>query len=363
MYPLPEGMFAPRNQWYIAAWASEICRDPFERWFLGEPVALYRREDGRAVALEGRCPHRSYPLGKSRVVGDGIQCGYHGITFGPDGRCTSIPSQAVIPSACRVRSYPLVEQWDWVWIWMGDPGNADSALIPTEAELFDGRHVMTSGGHRLLEGRYMLFHDNLFDLTHLGYLHQNSFGGGAGAQNTVPKVEIGPNKVSSLYTQLNVDIPEFHAQVIGYNGKVDRYEGLTCYLPGLHVGGMRLTKPGRANEWVGSSKVYHGITPATKGTTHYFFASGLSWSNDPADSKRQFDFIMDIVIEEDAAAASLIERMLGQLGSEWPCELLIRADNVCVVGRRAFERLISEERASTDEAASASPSASEQAAI
>lgn len=352
MYPLAEGMFAPRNQWYIAAWSDEVGRDPIERWILDEPVALYRRQDGRAVALEGRCPHRSYPLGKSGVVGDGIQCGYHGLVFGPDGRCTSVPSQRTVPNVCRVKAFPLVEQWRWLWIWMGEPELADESLIPAEDELFDGKHVMTAGGHRLLAGRYMLYHDNLFDLTHLGYLHKNSFGGGKGAQNTVPQVEAGPNKVRSIYTQLNVEIPEFHSQVIGYTGQVDRYEGLTCYLPGLHVGGMLLTEPGRPEAWVGSSKVYHGITPATRHTTHYFFASGLSWSQDPEDSRRQFDFIMNVVIEEDAQAARYIEEMIEKMGGR-PSETLIRADKVCVTGRRAFEALIDKERAPAETPAQA----------
>jgi phenylpropionate dioxygenase-like ring-hydroxylating dioxygenase large terminal subunit len=46
MYPLSEGMFAPRKQWYIAAWSTEIQRSPMERWILNEPVAFYRKEDG-----------------------------------------------------------------------------------------------------------------------------------------------------------------------------------------------------------------------------------------------------------------------------------------------------------------------------
>ena len=75
MCPLWDGLFAPQNRWYIAAWSSEVTREPMERWLLDEPVALYRKEDGQAVALGGRCPHRSFPLGRSRVVGNNIQCG------------------------------------------------------------------------------------------------------------------------------------------------------------------------------------------------------------------------------------------------------------------------------------------------
>ena len=111
MYPLSDGLIAPQNQWYVAAWSSDVTREPIERWILDEPVAFYRKQDGTPVALDGRCPHRSFPLGKSRVVGDTIQCGYHGIQFGPDGYGVMVPSQAHVPRVCKVRAYPLVERW------------------------------------------------------------------------------------------------------------------------------------------------------------------------------------------------------------------------------------------------------------
>ncbi len=53
MYPLPDDYFAPKHLWYLAGWSSQIGREPTERWILDEPVALYRKEDGTAVALEG----------------------------------------------------------------------------------------------------------------------------------------------------------------------------------------------------------------------------------------------------------------------------------------------------------------------
>lgn len=190
MYPLDKDGFAPRNQWYIAAWFEEIGRAPLERWILDEPIVLYRREDGRAVALEGRCPRRGFPFGKSELGGDTIKCGYHGIRFGTDGKCASIPTQSVVPSACHVKTFPIVEQWRWLWIWMGDPERADEQLIPSAdwLSLDDGVHTIASGGYRLVNSRYMLLHDNLFDLTHGGHLHAKSFGGGAGAQDTVPEI-------------------------------------------------------------------------------------------------------------------------------------------------------------------------------
>jgi len=121
----------PRNCWYVAAWDHEIKRLTLNRRILlGEAVVLYRTSDGAPAALEDRCCHRHAPLSHGRLKRDEIECAYHGLRFAPDGRCTHIPSQDSIPASACVRSYPVVERYHWLWIWMGDPALADDSLIP-----------------------------------------------------------------------------------------------------------------------------------------------------------------------------------------------------------------------------------------
>ena len=135
MYPFTQGSFAVRNGWYVAAFARDVTRDLLARTILGQPVVLYRKQDGAAVAVGGRCPHRHYPLGESCLKGDSIECGYHGIAFGPDGQCTKVPSQTHVPRSYRIPTYPLVEHGIWMFIWMGDPDRADPALLPGLREI------------------------------------------------------------------------------------------------------------------------------------------------------------------------------------------------------------------------------------
>ena len=67
---------------------------------------MYRRTDGQVAALEDACWHRLLPLSMGRLEGDELVCGYHGLVYNAQGRCTHMPSQETInPSAC-VRSYP-----------------------------------------------------------------------------------------------------------------------------------------------------------------------------------------------------------------------------------------------------------------
>ena len=57
-----------RNYWYVAAWDHEIGREPLGRTLLGEPVVMFRKQDGTPVAFEDRCCHRRAPLSLGRVV-------------------------------------------------------------------------------------------------------------------------------------------------------------------------------------------------------------------------------------------------------------------------------------------------------
>ena len=120
-----------RNYWYVAATDSEIGRKPFRRIIMNEPVVFYRTEDGAPVALEDRCPHRRLPLSMGKLVdGDVLQCYYHGLRFDRTGACVRVPGQDMIPATARVKKYPVVDRYKWLWIWMGDPALADPAKIP-----------------------------------------------------------------------------------------------------------------------------------------------------------------------------------------------------------------------------------------
>src|SRR6476646_5659601 len=83
----------PMNAWYAAAWSHEIKRELTARTVCNKDIVLYRRTDGHVAALEDACWHRLVPLSLGNLKGDDVQCGYHGIEFNSDGRCTFMPAQ------------------------------------------------------------------------------------------------------------------------------------------------------------------------------------------------------------------------------------------------------------------------------
>jgi len=344
MYPFKEGCFAPRNGWYVAAFVHELGRELLSRWILNEPVVLYRTEAGAPIALDGRCPHRHFPLAKGCLKGDEIQCGYHGITFGPDGKCTRVPAQRHVPQTYKVKKYPLVEHGMWVFIWPGDPEKADEALLPNlDASGWNNPDFRFEPFYVVeVEGRYQLLNDNLLDLTHLAYLHGTSIGVEANATTPEQREEFD-HVLKSRRHMKKVPMMATQAGRFGYHGPVDRISGMDFYLPGFHAGldEMRIPEDHstRGGEMLTIHRVFHAVTPGKRNTTNYFFAMGGVMSDDEFAQAKVF---LEPVIEEDAMATREIENMLNNLGY-FPDELMLKSDAGAVQGRRKLQAMMDRE--------------------
>ena len=107
------------------------------------------------------------------MIGDQIQCGYHGMRFDESGKCTSIPGQSNIPPQMKARSYPVEERYGWVWVWMGEPELADVELIP-DYHWNEADGWTPVNGYMIFDAEYILLVDNLLDLTHETYVHQRT---------------------------------------------------------------------------------------------------------------------------------------------------------------------------------------------
>jgi vanillate O-demethylase monooxygenase subunit len=352
MYPFEEGSFAPRNGWYVAAFAHEIGRELTGRTILGEPVVLYRKEDGVAVAVGGRCPHRHYPLAASCLTGDTIVCGYHGIAFGADGACTDIPSQDFVPRSYRIPTYPLVEHGMWAWIWPGDPALADPALLPDLEGIdftgHDGTPVPLF--FREVACRYQLLNDNLLDLTHLAFLHGTSIGV---RENATTPVEVTQEARVIRGRRMISSAPPTPIIALRYPDvvRVDQVVGMDFHLPGFHAGiGDHLRSaddPDRPGEPLQRSRVFHAVTPATHHSSYYWFGmASLGNQIDAAQARAS----LEPVIEEDVFASEEIEKMLQLVGGR-PRELMLRSDALAVNGRRMLQAMMDAEAATCSSAA------------
>lgn len=126
--------FYLKNIWYFAMPSEAVKAGAMiSKMICGEPIVFARTKAGAAYALRDICPHRGIPLSDGRMVGDEVECCYHGWKFNEAGRCTCIPSltseQEFDVGKVKVRNYPLAERLGGLWIWMGE-NEADEKLLP-----------------------------------------------------------------------------------------------------------------------------------------------------------------------------------------------------------------------------------------
>jgi vanillate O-demethylase monooxygenase subunit len=270
-----------RNAWYVAAWSHEVAGENLlARTIMNEPLVLYRTSTGSVVAMEDRCCHRLAPLSLGRREGDDLRCMYHGLKFGPDGRCNEIPGQSTIPARAVVRGYPVVESGSWIWVWMGEAARADVSQIPSTIAAVDPDWNMQMGCLDYAAD-YQLINDNLLDLSHLAFVHEKTLGKGTPQWATEQPVRTRLDRGVRFQRWFRQRGPSHY---FGKEG--DRYDMWHSYdflVPGLFIQRPAWYPPGTADRYDGQTPDEEplfvrcddqAVIPVTETTSRYFYSAG-----------------------------------------------------------------------------------------
>jgi vanillate O-demethylase monooxygenase subunit len=314
------------------ALAREVSRKPVQEWLLDEPVVLFRKSTDEVVVLRDRCPHRLVPLSRGTVIGDEIQCRYHGFQFDSTGRCTKIPGEKSVPGAVRVQALPAVESLGLVWVWPGDPAQADRALLP-KFPWMDQPGFLSSHIRRVFEAPFSLIVDNLMDLTHVHFVHSI-----IGVDNLVHEsepMEVWEEGDHVLYQRdlrqgtftargLYVEIRgEFMPPSLILTGSVPKREGSDEIQP------------------MPMSQVLHCLTPRTAQSTTYLALKSWNILLQPHEVAA-VEHQMAVTIDEDREIIEAQHRNRSAAGGKLE-ERLVRADRAAVMARRVYDRVLDRE--------------------
>jgi vanillate O-demethylase monooxygenase subunit len=338
-----------QNFWYVAAWDWEVRRkETFRRTICGLPIVFWRKEDGAPAALEDRCCHRHMPLSQGKLRGDTLECPYHGLTYDSAGACVRVPSQLNIPAQARVRSFPVVERYHWVWVWMGDPALADPALVE-DYHWMDDPDWRAKGERLDLPGNYLLLVDNLLDLTHLQFVHPTTLGTEAIAANPI-KVERDGNLVRVTRWIMNSPAPPFFQRAGNFrpDENVDRWQIIEYTPPAfvrLDVGCARAgtgAREGDRSHGI-SMRNLNAITPETETTTHYFWAQAHDFGiADPTMTEMIYRQVHTAFLEDLGVIAGQ-QMNIEAHGEDLPAPLDFNQDAGGLQARRIVDNLLAAE--------------------
>jgi phenylpropionate dioxygenase-like ring-hydroxylating dioxygenase large terminal subunit len=105
--------------WFQVAWSDEVKAGDVRtmKYFDTEMIA-WRAQSGRVTVMDAYCEHLGAHLGHGgHVDGEVIQCPFHGWQWNHEGRNVCIPYQDRPNRGRRIRSYPVVERNESIYIW------------------------------------------------------------------------------------------------------------------------------------------------------------------------------------------------------------------------------------------------------
>lgn len=292
-----------KNAWYVAGWSKDFGADLRALTIVGEHLVMYRTDRGRVVALEDRCPHRLLPLSKGKRIGDTVQCGYHGMTFGPDGQCVRVPGQENLPASAYVEAFPVEERHGIVWVWTGDPALADTSKIFDMPEFSDPDWHAHQGDALWIEAHYLNVAENLVDPAHVSFVHPTTLGNAA-SENVPVHVSTAGDVITAWRWIRDAEPIGFFKAFGGFDGNVDRWHYYHLHLPSTAVIDFGSADAARqlAEEDRGEGvRIFalHFVTPVTEDLTVDYWMHLRNTAQGDEAASEQMDAMFRVAFAED----------------------------------------------------------------
>lgn len=334
------------QQWYVAATTQEVGSETLlHRKLLGTSVLLYRDEAGIAVAMHDRCPHRFAPLSMGKKEGSEIICPYHGLRFNTGGFCTHNPhGKGALPPKPVVRTFPVVEKYGFLWIWMAEQA-ADHARLPDFPALDEGHAEGIGHTYMRLPVNYRMILDNVMDLSHVDHVHGEIISTRGQLSPLIPKLEESETSVSASWEWqqtppiliLNQFLPRPEDAARHWIKVIWTVPGniqlsLFCAQDETPV----LEGPGQFD--------LHSVTPEDETSTHYFFCTRRNHIEEDAEYNAfKIKAMHDAFEQEDGVLMIATEREMG--GSDFfdLGPMLLSNDLAAVKVRKRLRDMVAQE--------------------
>ena len=329
------------NVWYVAAWSEEVGNAMLlPRTIIDTPVILWRDPDGGVSALLDRCPHRLVPLSLGHCDGATLQCAYHGLRFGSDGRCIENPHGPVV-AALHVPKYPVVERHGILWIWMGEAAVADPASIPDLSFIDNASEHSISHGYMHAAAAHTLFEDNILDLSHADYLHPSTLGGGSITRSKAHIEERGDTIFVQWLAKNEKALPIMRPEMPDPDMLTDMWTEVLWHPSGVMRLEVGATPAGQSRGEGICTFNAHIMTPETATSTHYFYCNQRNYKMDDPEYNAAFARGLRSAFEgEDKPIIEAQQRRTGDADLFDLKPTLLAIDSASTRARRTYRRLV-----------------------
>ena len=165
-FPLPFG-------WFQIAYPEDFGpREVLPLRYFDRELALWRDEAGEAHLMDAFCPHLGAHLGwGGKVLGDSIECPFHGWRFDTAGHNCDIPYSDRVNKQANVGTYPVVERNGLTMAWYHPQGAAPMWEVPELPECSDDGFSDYYKSSYHVKTAWQEMAENTVDLAHFRYVH------------------------------------------------------------------------------------------------------------------------------------------------------------------------------------------------
>jgi phenylpropionate dioxygenase-like ring-hydroxylating dioxygenase large terminal subunit len=124
------------NGWFAVAWSKDLVPGDVRRIrYFDQELVLFRTRSGAARVLDAYCSHLGAHLAEGgTVIGECIRCPFHHWHYDGDGACVQIPYAKKIPAQAKVRSWPVTECNEMIFVGHHAEGNPPLFDFPAMPE-------------------------------------------------------------------------------------------------------------------------------------------------------------------------------------------------------------------------------------
>ncbi|MDY0235211.1 MAG: aromatic ring-hydroxylating dioxygenase subunit alpha [Gudongella sp.] len=208
-----------KNQWYVILDSKQVKKNKLIGVTrLSEKLVLWRDDNNQVNCIFDKCCHRGASLSEGKIIGNHIECPFHGFQYDTNGRVVLIPANGKsnpVKNNYAVNSYLVKDKYGFIWLWYSN--DKDSAPeIPFFEDLKSG--FSYGSFSETWSVHYTRAIENQLDVVHLPFVHKNTIGSGNRTLVNGPVVKWNDN-LMTFYVNNEVDngqIPKKTNEILDY---------------------------------------------------------------------------------------------------------------------------------------------------
>ena len=227
---------------------------------------------------------------------------------------------------------------------MGEPEKIDTD--PVDMGYTDHPEWSAVLGYYKVSANWVLIRENVLDLTHIAFLHANTF-----KQNdwtTVPEVAIEGDVITYKQAFAAAPLSPLFCEGMGLpeDKPVERVQVGTMASLAVSFSDWNVHDPnpdeGRRSDFL--MRGCHIVTPSQRGKTHYFWGAAFDVANVPEDVCARTKASVTAAFDEDKHLLEIMQRQISDdpRGLNYP-EVTVAADGAGVRVRQVLQRKLAAE--------------------